>query len=361
MAGSDWQKFDWIMVGAFLILCVLGGVEIYYSTRIGGVSPYLVKHLIKLLVGVVIFLIFLFVDYRVILTHILILYALLLGLLLYVLFFGVEIHSSKSWLQLGLFSFQPSEIAKIVIILTLAKFFADFSEKYLKPAGLLTGGLIVFLPVLLIVLQHDLGTALTLMPVLFVMLMMAGIRRGVVVVSALVIALALAGSWFVLQDYQKERIRVVLDPERDPKGTGYQTLQSVIAIGSGGLAGRGLGNGSQGALGFLPERHTDFIFAVAGEELGFVGASLILFLYIVIFYRGLKIAFETRDKAAMYVCVGLVTLYGVHLAVNVGMTLGLAPVIGIPLPPLSYGGSSLAASFMAVALMNNFQVHRYFV
>ena len=165
----------------------------------------------------------------------------------------------------------------------------------------------------------------------------------------------------LLRDYQKARILSVMDPQRDPRGTGYQTIQSVIAVGSGGFSGRGLGNGSQGALGFLPERHTDFIYALVGEELGFIGAVVVLLLYALFLYRGLNIALETRDKAAMYAATGIVMLYAVHMAINMGMTLGLLPVIGIPLPPLSYGGSSVVPSFIALGLLNKFQIHRYHV
>jgi rod shape determining protein RodA len=361
MGGKDWRQFDKILVAAFLMLCVIGSVEIYYSTQVAGESPYLVKHLLRIGIGLLMFLVVLWVDYRFILNQVWILYGLSLLVLIFVLFFGLEIHGSKSWLKVGGLTFQPSELVKLVVILALAKFLADHPERYLRPWPMFFAGLIALGPIGLIVLQHDLGTALTLMPVFFVLLLVAGIRKKVVALAALILLLLLGGSWFVLRDYQKERILVLADPGRDPKGTGYQTIQSVIAIGSGGFTGRGLGQGSQGALGFLPERHTDFIFAVVGEEMGFVGAVLVLLLYGTIFHRGLAIALETSDRMAMYASVGIVTLYGVHLLINVGMTLGLMPVIGIPLPPLSWGGSSVVTSFMAMGLLNNFRIHRYMV
>lgn len=361
MPAKEWRRFDWILMAAFLALCVIGTVEIYFSTQVGGVSPYLSRQLVRLVIGIALFLLVLIIDYRAIVSNVIVLYVLSLGVLVFVLFFGVEIHANRSWLQFGGVSVQPSEFVKIVVILALAKFFADFTDRYLKPGPLLVGGLIVLAPTVLIVMQHDLGTALTLPPVFFGMVLLAGVRPKILVVSVLVLLLALGGSWFVLRDYQRARIKVVLNPQLDPQGTGYQTLQSVIAVGSGGFFGRGLGEGSQGALGFLPERHTDFIFSVIGEETGFVGALLVLLLYMTIFYRALKIAFDTLDKTAMYACVGIVILYGVHLAINIGMTLGLMPVIGIPLPPLSYGGSSLLSAFIAMALLNNFQIHRYLV
>jgi len=361
MPGKDWRKFDWPMVLAFLLLCALGTLEIYYSTQVDGHSPFLGKQFLRLALGIFLFLFILFINYRIIFSNIIFIYLVSMGLLVYVLFFGLEVHSSRSWLQVGGTAFQPSEFVKIVVIIALAKFFAEFPDKYLKAIPMLCSGLIVSVPIGLIVLQRDLGTALTFPPVFFTMLILSGIQRKVVVVSVLILVLGLAGSWFVLKDYQKDRILVILNPDRDPHGTGYQTIQSVIAIGSGGFVGRGLGQGSQGAMGFLPERHTDFIFSVVGEELGFLGATFILLLYLLIFYRGLLIALETRDKAVMFACVGFVTLYCVHLAISVGMTLGLVPVIGIPLPPLSYGGSSLLTAFVAVSLMNNFQIHRYLV
>ncbi len=361
MGTKDWRSFDWMMLGAFLALCAIGCVEIYYSTQVGGVSPYLGRHLFRIGLGLALFLVVLLFDYRLLFTQTAAIYAASIGVLVFVLLFGLELRNSKSWVQIGGITFQPSELVKIVVIITLAKFLADCSDKYLRPKTVLWSGVIVFVPIALIILQHDLGTALTLMPVFFGMLILGGIRKKVLIVAGLAFCLALAGSWFVLQDYQKARILSVMDPQRDPQGTGYQTIQSVIAVGSGGFSGRGLGNGSQGALGFLPERHTDFIYALVGEELGFIGAVVVLLLYALFLYRGLNIALETRDKAAMYAAAGIVMLYAVHMAINMGMTLGLLPVIGIPLPPLSYGGSSVVTSFIALGLLNNFQIHRYHV
>jgi len=361
VGNKDWRQFDKILVGAFLILCLIGCVEIYYSTQVAGDSPYLEKHLVRLGLGMLLFVAVLWVDYRIVLNHIWILYGLSVLVLGVVLLIGVEIHGSKSWLRLGGVTFQPSELVKLVIILTLAKFLADYPERYLRPVTLLVAGLIVLVPTGMIILQRDLGTALTIMPVFIVLILLAGIRKRVVALAGVILILLLAGSWFVLRDYQKERILVLADPGRDPKGTGYQTIQSVIAIGSGGFTGRGLGEGSQGALGFLPERHTDFIYAVIGEETGFLGAVLVLLLYGAIFQRGLAIAMETSDRMAMYASAGIVALYAVHLAINVGMTLGLMPVIGIPLPPLSWGGSSVVTAFMAMGLLINFRIHRYTV
>ena len=361
MGNKDWRQFDAVLIGAFLILCLIGCVEIYYSTQVAGESPYLEKHLLRIALGLLVFVAVLWVDYRFVLNHIWILYGLSLVVLAVVLLVGVEIHGSKSWLRLGGVTVQPSELVKLIIILALAKFLADYPDRYLRPATLLVAGLIALVPTGMIVLQRDLGTALTMMPVFIVLILLAGIRMKVVAVAGIILLMLLAGSWFVLRDYQKERILVLADPGRDPKGTGYQTIQSVIAIGSGGFTGRGLGEGSQGALGFLPERHTDFIFAVVGEETGFLGAVLVLLLYGVMFQRGLAIAMETSDRMAMYASAGIVALYAVHLAINVGMTLGLMPVIGIPLPPLSWGGSSVVTACIAMGLLINFRIHRYTV
>ncbi len=361
MGNKDWRQFDAVLIGAFLILCLIGCVEIYYSTQVAGESPYLEKHLLRIALGLLVFVAVLWVDYRFVLNHIWILYGLSLVVLAVVLLVGVEIHGSKSWLRLGGVTVQPSELVKLIIILALAKFLADYPDRYLRPATLLVAGLIALVPTGMIVLQRDLGTALTMMPVFIVLILLAGIRMKVVALAGIILLMLLAGSWFVLRDYQKERILVLADPGRDPKGTGYQTIQSVIAIGSGGFTGRGLGEGSQGALGFLPERHTDFIFAVVGEETGFLGAVLVLLLYGVMFQRGLAIAMETSDRMAMYASAGIVALYAVHLAINVGMTLGLMPVIGIPLPPLSWGGSSVVTACIAMGLLINFRIHRYTV
>jgi rod shape determining protein RodA len=361
MKAKDWRQFDWALLVAFLTLCAIGTLEIYNSTQIQGESPFLTRQLVRLAFGCLIFLPALVVNYRVFLSNMAIIYLAGMGALIYVLFFGIEIHGSRSWLQLGGINVQPSEFVKIIVILALAKFLAEIQDRYIKALPMLLSGLIVFVPCLLIYWQRDLGTALTFPPVYFAMLMLSGIRRQIVIVSVLILILVLCGSWFILKDYQKDRILVIFNPEQDAHGRGYQTIQSVIAIGSGGFTGRGLGQGSQGAMGFLPERQTDFIFSIIGEEMGFLGAAAVLLLYLFIFYRGLLLAYETRDKAAMYACVGIVALYAVHLFINVGMTLGLLPVIGIPLPPLSYGGSSLVTAFVAIGLLNNFKIHRYVV
>ncbi len=268
MGNKDWRQFDAVLIKGLTILCLIGCVEIYL-TQVAGESPYLEKHLLRIALGVLVFVAVLWVDYRFVLNHIWILYGLSLVVLAVVLLVGVEIHGSKSWLRLGGVTVQPSELVKLIIILALAKFLADYPDRYLRPATLLVAGLIALVPTGMIVLQRDLGTALTMMPVFIVLILLAGIRMKVVALAGIILLMLLAGSWFVLRDYQKERILVLADPGRDPKGTGYQTIQSVIAIGSGGFTGRGLGEGSQGALGFLPERHTDFIFAVVGEETGF--------------------------------------------------------------------------------------------
>lgn len=361
MTSRNWRRIDWLMTGAFLLLCLLGTMEVYYSTAVNGYSPFLGKHLFKIGVGLAFFLVVLVIDYRLILSHITLLYILGNAVLVYVLFFGVEIRSSKSWIQLAGLAFQPSELMKIILILALTRFLSEQTDRYLMPRAVLLAGGIVFLPVSLIFLQHDLGTALTIMPVFFTMLLLGGIRRKVVIISVLILGLLLGGSWFVLQNYQKERILVIFNPERDPNRMGYQTIQSVIAVGAGGFTGRGLGQGSQGALGFLPERHTDFIFSVVAEEMGFLGSMLVLLLYAFIFFRGLQLAYQSRDRSISYLAAGIVTLYAVHLAINVGMALGLMPVIGIPLPPLSYGGSSLVTSFASLALLNNCRLNRYFM
>lgn len=360
-AKKYFRHFDWDMTVAFLVICAVGTMEIYYSTLVGGRSAYIEGHLFRIGFGCVICLATLLVNYRVIFSNMVSLYVFSIGTLVFVLFFGVEVRSARAWLSVGAFSVQPSEFVKIVVILTLAKFFSDHQERYLRPFSILAAVCITLLPSALIIFQHDLGTALTLLPVLISMLILAGVRRRTVVVSTIVGVALLFGGWHMLQKYQTDRIRVLIDLESDPQKTGYQTIQSIIAVGSGGFSGRGLGRGSQGAMGFLPEKHTDFIFSIVGEELGFVGGGGVLILYFVFIFTGFRVARETMDKRVMYASVGISTLFAVHLVLNVGMTLGMAPVVGIPLPPMSYGGSALLTSFAAVGLLNNFRIHREFI
>ncbi len=279
-------------------------------------------------------------------------------LLLLVFAIGRTRLGARRWLDLGFFFLQPAELCKITYILALVKYVSSRQYKinniyvYLIP---LIGTLI---PMMLIIKQPDLGTALTLLPVFFAVLFTSGIKKRFLFVPIIGAIISSPFLWVLLKQYQKNRILVFLNPNMDPLGAGYTVIQSKIAIGSGGLLGKGWMAGTQNQLNFLPERHTDFIFSVLGEEWGFIGAILILILFLMLLNRLLKIADHTSDLSGKLLVTATVALLWFHIFVNISMVMGLMPAVGIPLPFLSYGGSNLSAFIFLIALCKSVQQHR---
>ena len=281
------------------------------------------------------------------------LYIFNLLMLLAVMFVGHSALGAQRWIQLGPITLQPSEFSKIIMIVSLAALLEDRVGKINSLQDLLPIAAYVGLPFLLVLKQPDLGTSLVFIAISFGMVFACGINLKLLggLIGAGVASLPIL--WHFLKDYQKMRIMVFLDPNVDPLGSGYHIIQSKIAIGSGLLFGKGLFGGTQSQLNFLPENHTDFIFAVVGEELGFVGAAFLLILYLIVLWRGIKIAQEATDTFGMLLAVGITSMLAFHILVNVGMTTGIMPVTGIPLPFMSYGVSSLTTNIMSVALLLN--------
>jgi rod shape determining protein RodA len=275
------------------------------------------------------------------------------------LIFGSEVNGSKSWIHVGGLTFQPSEFTKIVVLLAVIRLISDSREEYLTHRRLMNVGVVCLIPILLIILQRDLGTAIMFVPVVGGILLAAGVRRRLLIGVLVVGLVSTPLVWFGLKDYQRQRVLVTLDPGRDPLGIGYQTRQAQIAIGSGGLVGRGIGEGRQSQLGFVPESHTDFIFALLAEETGFLGAASILLLYFLLLSRLITIGVEAKDRAGMLIIAGVVAFIFSHVLINVGMALGIVPPIGIPLPFLSYGGSSTLTTFAAIGLALSVSLRRY--
>ncbi len=360
--------FDWWLLGAALLLVLLGVLEIYSSQPQADLWK---KQLLWLAVGLVAMLVTVLVDYHRIVEAAPLIYGICLFLLVLVLLFGQEVYGTKAWLGLGGFRIQPSEFAKIGTILLLAPFLAERWEEhrktkspYLAMREVLMASGIVGLPVLLVLLQPDMGTALTFLPILGGMLFVTGLRPRVLVAGIVGVAVALSLGWYfrhrVLKPYQVERIETIFHPEQaDRRGYGYQTYQSLIAVGSGGLTGRGLFRGTQSRLRFLPKAETDFIAAVVAEELGFLGMLSVLVLYALLLLRALNHAKLARDQVGTLLVVGVVSQLGFHIVVNLGMVMGLVPVIGIPLPLMSYGGSALVSAFIGLGLIANVRLHRH--
>ncbi len=337
------------------------GVVMVVSTTAGSPRADLAgKQTLFAALGLVVAGILLAIDYRILLQYSPGLYGLTLLVLLWLPVFGKRIAGAKSWIKVGGgFQLQPSEFARISIALLLAWILENDDRPILKTRTLLTVGAAVGVPVLLVLAQPDLGVALTYLPFLVAALFFGGLRTRWWVTLILAGSLAIGASWFLLKDYQKDRIRTFLDPNLAARGAGYQVRQARIAIGSGGILGKGWKQGTQSRLGFLPVRHTDFIFAALAEEWGFAGVAVLLGLYGFFIARGLAIARDARDRGGSMLVLLLVTNIAGQFLVNVAMNVGVLPTTGITLPFLSYGGSSLIATWGMTGLVLSVAYRRY--
>ncbi len=353
-------NIDWVMLGAALALAAIGIATIQSATHGGSGANLYLKQFALLGLGLVGLVVALTVDYRRLADRAPILYVGAVAALAYVLVFGPRIAGTRRWLMLAGVQVQPSELAKIVAAILVAKVFADVRKESLGLADILSPGAAIGVLVLLIAAEPDLGTAFCLVPLFLTVAFLAGLR--VRAILGLVIVLALVGGlgWqYALKDYQKTRIYTFLDPSLDPKGAGYQKIQSQIAVGSGGLTGKGYGKGSQSQLGYLPARHTDFIFSVWAEELGFVGVGVVLALYLLVLWRALETAQLARDRVGAFLAAGLASLLAFQVVYNVAMVAGLVPVKGLPLPLMSYGGASILSTLLGIGLVINVRMRRF--
>lgn len=317
------------------------------------------RQLIWLAVGVVAGLVVIFVDYRLWAGMAIGMQGVVLALLVAVMFFGREVGGNRSWLVLGPMRVQPSELAKWTTCLLLAVYLARRVHDNMGMRQLIEIGFLVGLPATLIALQPDLGTALIFIPIFLAALLIGGVRWKVIIAVLLLGILLAPVAWMQMKDYQRERVLTAFDPGRDPSGYGYQVRQSKIAIGSGGLIGKGPFRGTQSQLNFLPAQHTDFVVSVLAEEFGFLGAASVLGLFYYLFYRGLMVARNSQDKLGTYICLLVVAWLAGQMAFNVGTVLGRLPTIGVPLPFVSYGGSALLASLCGVALILGVSARRF--
>jgi rod shape determining protein RodA len=355
------KDIDWNFLGTALVIAAIGCLLIYSATYFSepGLQT-LHKQLLWIGIGLGLMCIFLFVDYHVLFDIAPILYGVGIILLIYLLAAGKVTAHVKSWIHIGGFQFQPSEFMKIFTALMLARYFDRIDRAYMDLRTFIGAMAIIAVPVGLIVVQPDFGTAATFAPLVGVAMFFGGIRWKVWAAMALALAISLPMAWsFFLKPYQRERIAIFLNPERDPLGSGYQVTQAKIAIGSGGIHGKGFRQGTQAKLEYLPARHTDFIFAVLGEEWGFIGVVILLSLYVYLFIQALTIAKHSRDRGGAYLAIGLICFFIFHVLINVSMQIGVLPTTGIPLPLVSYGGSSTMMFFMAIGLMLNVDARRF--
>ena len=355
------KDFDKALLAITMIICA-AGLFILYSATQGRNLPfaesYVFRQVTWIALAAALLLIMINISYQKFIDISYALYVINVILLGLVLVLGSERLGAVRWFTIGSFAFQPSEFIKISFILVLANLLG--SRKIdLEKAGSFTLPLMVLaVPFALVLVQPDLGTGLLLLPVFFAMMYAAGAR--VKYLAALFVSglLATPFFWHFLRDYQKQRLLVFLNPNVDPLGAGYTIIQSKIAVGSGGLIGKGWLAGTQSQLNFLPERHTDFIFSVVGEEWGLAGALILILLFFLVMRRGLQIASSTNDMYGKLIAVGIVTLLSMQVLINIAMTIGFMPVVGIPLPLVSYGGSSMLTTFIAIALLLNVGMRR---
>ncbi|MFZ2969989.1 MAG: rod shape-determining protein RodA [Minisyncoccia bacterium] len=350
------DKIDRTLLLAVAILTLIGLVAIF-STSFNSAGTGVLnfeKQLAFTVAGIIIMLFFSFFDYRALKNYTGILYVFCCVILVSVLFFGASVRGTASWFDLGAFNFQPSEFIKIIIIIILAKYFSRFGLQSNNLKKTIVSGIYVLVPVFMVALQPDLGSSLIIAFTWIAMLLISGIKKSHFLFIIFMAVIISGISWnFVLKDYQKDRVRTFFNSQQDLKGAGYNVNQSIIAIGSGNIWGKGLGHGSQSQLNFLPEKHTDFIFAVIAEEMGFIGVLLVLGLFGIIFYRLLKIAEETQDNFGKFLVLGTSVLLFFHVIINIGMNMGIMPVTGIPLPFVSYGGSSMISLMIMAGIVQS--------
>ena len=353
-----YHHIDWSLVAALLALCVLGLAMIYSAT--GGPTRVYTTQIYGILLGLVAFGLCLSIDYRTLADKSHWIYLGVLVLLGYVLLFGAVRGGSRRWIELGVFNLQPSEFVKAALALMLAKHFGEGRRGVATRTDLVIGGAITLVPLLLISRQPDLGTAVTLVPVFLAVAYLAGMPLRIFGVLALAAVLMAPIAWkFALQDYQKERISTFLDPSQDAKGAGYQQIQARITVGSGGLWGKGFTKGTQGQLRFLPVAHNDFIFSVLAEEQGFAGVLVALGLYLFVIVRGIASARLAKDRLGAYLVLGVLAAFSFQVIYNITMSAGLAPVKGLTLPLMSYGGSSMIATLAGFGLILNVRMRRF--
>lgn len=354
-------RLDLNFLGTAIVIAAVGLLLVYSATYFTDPTLKIFKRqILWIAIGLALMIAFLAIDYHALFDIAPVLYVIGLVLLLYLVAWGKVTANVKSWIHIGGFQFQPSEFMKIFTALMLAKFFDSNDRAYLDMRSFITAMAIIMAPVALIIIQPDFGTAATFFPLIAVTMFFGGIRARVWIAMILAVAILMPIGWFAfLKPYQKERIMIFLNPERDPRGSGYQVIQAKIAIGSGGIEGKGFKQGTQAKLEYLPARHTDFIFAVLGEEWGFVGVLVVLSLYLFFILQALTFAKHARDRGGTFLVIGLIFFFIFHILINVAMQIGVLPTTGIPLPLISYGGSSTMMFFIAIGLMLNVDLRRF--
>jgi rod shape determining protein RodA len=367
----QFANLPWGLVSLIIGIALIGLATVYSATYTAkGPSPLFYKQLLWMSIGLIVMICAIIPDYHTIARYAYVLYAISLVFLILVMFMGRTGMGAQRWLPLGPFAFQPSELAKISLTLALARYFAEDPKRGgYALRDLAVPGIMVLVPFVLVLKQPDLGTAMMLLLTSTLIIMLAGIRmRSVLIVLLVIVTVATAvlvvppvrnKIWGSLKPYQQNRIKAFINPGSDRLGTGYHANQSKIAVGSGQLTGKGFRKGTQSQMAFLPERHTDFIFAVLSEERGFLGSALLVLLYLILLLTGVDTAKNAKDRLGTLMAGGIVSMLLLYVFINIGMSVGIAPVVGVPLPLMSYGGTSIIATFLSIGILLNIQTRRF--
>lgn len=352
--------FDWVIFLAAIGLALIGIANIYSAAAGIGSSLY-IKQFYWFVIGIAAIGIIALFNYHQLERFAYFLYGMSITLLVAVHLFGRTTAGAKRWLDIGIVSFQPSEFAKIALVVMLAKYFNETSipRQGMSIKDLFLPGFILFVPFILVAKQPDLGTALILLLIFVSITLFVKVKTRTLIGITLAFMPFIPFAWHFLKDYQKARLLSFIDPKLDPMGTGYHLIQSKIAIGSGAVMGKGFMQGTQGQLKFLPEHHTDFIFSVLAEEWGFIGAVIVIMLFLTIIMWGLHIAQHSKDRFGTLLAFGISALFFWHAAINLGMVMGMLPVVGVPLPFMSYGGSFLLTVMIGVGILINVSMRRF--
>ncbi len=359
------KRIDWNFVFVIFALNLIGLMNLYSATHgphSQEVASLFINQILWLTIGWSVFFIMTLLDYSIVSRVAYIVYALNLGAILYVTFFGQVALGAQRWVDLGFFRYQPSETMKLAMIMVLSKTLAHRAAdgRGMGLKELIAPVVLMLIPFGLVVEQPDLGTAMMILAISGSMMIFMKIRRWILALLIMCGIVAIPVAWtYVLHDYQKNRVINFINPSNDPRGTGYNSIQSKIAVGSGKIVGKGFRKGTQSQLEFLPERHTDFIFSVLSEEHGFIGSLGTIGLFIVLFVVGIRISSTARDKFGALLCVGVLTYLFWHMFVNIGMVIGLLPIVGVPLPLLSYGGSSMLTTMLGLGIISSVAYRRY--
>ena len=358
------EDFDWVLLLTTVVISVIGFVAIYSASySYGTETPYFTKQVLWFCIGLGVMLVIVMIDYRVMQRFAPLLHLLMIVLLILVLIYGTGGSGSRvqRWLQLGPIFLQPSEFVKFSLVLYLAHYFSD-SRRIgdLGVKDLIWPAIVTLIPFFLIIKQPDLGTAGILIFIFFPVIFLVGIRYKLILISTVLAVISIPFVWiFLLKEYQRDRIITLINPEMDPLGQGYQIIQSKIAVGSGQIWGKGYLQGTQAQLNFLPARHTDFIFSVFTEEWGFVGGFGLVMLYAFLVLWCLRFIGKTKDRSGSVLTIGVTAMLTSQIIINIGMVIGILPIVGMPLPFMSYGGSAMLSHMVGIGLILNVRMRRY--